>query len=160
MTDTLRNQVGRRRLRVVLVALGVLAVTLGLLARPVSGTAHAAVAKPRGGCSLRTLRGSFGGVQAGTTTATGPIAIQTLGTFYGNGHATARVTLMTKTRGPVNFTDTATYTLNRDCSGTLTARRSTGQTVHFRITVTQSGRSMYLLETDPGAVVTGTFQHV
>lgn len=160
MTSTLRNQVSRRRLLALLMAVGALALTVGLLARPASATTHAEVAKQRGGCSLRTLQGSFGGVQTGTTTATGPIAIETLGTFYGNGHATARVTLMTKTQGPVYFTDTATYTLNRNCSGTLTARRSTGQTVHFRMTVTQSGRSMYLLETDPGAVVTGTFEHV
>ena len=115
------------------------------------------MAKPRAGCSLRTLRGSFGGVQTGTT-ATGSVAIETLRSFFGNGHATARVTLMTQAQGPVNFPASATYTLNRDRSGTLTARRlNTGQTVHFRITVTQSGRSMYLLETDPGAVVTGTF---
>ena len=160
MIDTLRSQASVRRLLPVLVALGFLAITLGLLARPASATAQAGKVKPHRGCSLRTLRGSFGGVQTGTTTATGPIAIQTLGTFFGNGHATARVTSMTKTRGPVSFTDTATYTLNRNCSGTLTARRSTGQTVHFRMTVTQSGRTMYLLETDPGAVVTGTFEHV
>jgi hypothetical protein len=160
MMDTVRSQASMRRLLPVLIAVGVLATTLGLLARPASATARTGRLKPHGGCSLRTLRGSFGGVQTGSTTATGPIAIQTLGTFFGNGHAIARVTSMTKDHGPVRFTDTATYTLNRNCSGTLTARRSTGQTVHFRMTVTQSGRTMYLLETDPGAVVTDTFEHI
>lgn len=157
MTHLLRNHMSPRRLLAVVALLGALALTLGLLARPASAKTGPG---PDRGCSLRTLRGSYGGLQTGTTAATGTLAIQTLGTFYGNGLATAEVTLMTKTQGPVRFTDTATYTLNRNCTGTLTATRSTGQTVHFAMTVTQAGRTMYLLETDRGSVVTGTFEHI
>jgi hypothetical protein len=46
---------------------------------------------------------------------------------------------MTETSGPTTFTETLTYTLNSDCSATLTAMRSTGTTAHSVITVTDNG---------------------
>ena len=79
-------------------------------------------------------------------------------TFNGNGKASAVVTLMTEKQGPVRFTKT-TYTLKRNCTGTLVARRSTGQTVHYDITVTPHASEVQYLQTDPGSVVTGTTKH-
>jgi hypothetical protein len=156
MTQALRTVISRRRLLAVLAvlaALAALAATLGLLTRPAQ--AHATT-----GCSVQTLKGNYAGNVSGVTAATGPVALQALATFNGNGTGTSSITLMTETSGPVAVTSTITYTLNRNCTGMATSVRSTGQTVHYAIAVTGQGVHLHVLATDPGSVVTGTLEHV
>ena len=67
---------------------------------------------------------------------------------------------MTQTQGPLSFSgESVTYTLNRDCTGTLTALRG-GEAHHFAIVVTDSGRKIYQLRTDMGNALAGTLEHV
>jgi hypothetical protein len=65
---------------------------------------------------------------------------------------------MTETSGPTSSTDTATYTVKSDCTGTVTIVRSTGQTAHFNIVLVDNATEIDHLQTDPGFVVTGTLQ--
>lgn len=81
-------------------------------------------------------------------------------TFHGNGKASAVVTLMTEKQGPVRLTSRTTYTLKPDCTGTLVARRGTGQVVHYDITVAPRASQAWYPQTDPGSVVTGTTKRV
>ncbi|MFJ4963819.1 hypothetical protein ACIP6P_15445 [Streptomyces sp. NPDC088729] len=141
----------------------VLTLTATVAAVTLAGALPAGAAPPAShpqGCSVRTLQGDFGGNFSGTSASAGPLAYQTLVTFHGNANATATSTLMTETSGPTRFTSTITYTVKRDCTGTLTARRSTGQTVHYDITVVADGTQVALLETDSGSVVTGRLERV
>lgn len=157
MTHALRH-IGPRRLLVVVTVLATLAAAIAFLVRPAPAKAGAA-AQPRE-CSVHTLHGSYGGDLTGTSTSTGPTAGQVLETFRGNGTGTADVILMTKTQGPLSFNgEPVTYTLNRNCTGTLTALRG-GQAHHFDIVVTDSGRTIYQLRTDPGNVLDGTLKHI
>jgi hypothetical protein len=52
-----------------------------------------------------------------------------------------------------------TYTVNPDCTGTLTAVRD-GEAHNFAIVVTDSGRVIHQLRTDPGNALAGTLQHI
>jgi len=108
------------------------------------------------GCSVQSLKGNYLGNISGTSSATGPLAVQAQTTFNGDGTATANVVLMTQSTGPVAFTDTITYTLTSNCTGTLTAKRSTGETVHYAIALSKAGSKLNLLQTDTTNVVTGT----
>jgi hypothetical protein len=161
MTRTLRNHISPRRILVTVVGavLGALALALGLLTSSAPAKAAPALASPAG-CSVKVLKGNYGGNISGTSTSTGPLALQAIATFNGDGTATADITLMTETSGPTTFTDTITYTLNSDCSGTLTAVRTTGETVHYVITATDNGSKVELMQTDSGFVATGVLDHV
>ncbi|MEU6219769.1 hypothetical protein ABZ845_19955 [Streptomyces sp. NPDC047022] len=123
--------------------------------------AHAAATgSNKKGCSLRTLHGEYGDTTSGISSDGALFAEQALVTFHGDGTANAKVTVMKATSGPTRFTSNVTYTLNSDCAGSLTAARSTGETIHDDIVVTSNGAKILLLRTDPGSVVTGVEERV
>jgi hypothetical protein len=163
MTHTLRNHITGRRLLLLAAVLAALALTVGLTlgAAPAKAapTAKAAPAASGYSCSDKTLDGEYAGNINGQTSS-GPFALNVEFTSAGNGTGTASVVEMTETTGPTSFTDTITYTLNADCSGTLTAARSTGVTVHYDIDVTLVGTGFDLMQTDSGVVSTGSLHHV
>lgn len=159
MTHALRH-ISPRRLLVVATVLATLAAAIAFLPRAAPAKAGTASVARHRGCSARTLQGSYGGDLTGTSTSTGPTAGQVLETFRGNGTGTADVTLMTQTQGPLSFNgEPVTYTLNGDCTGTLTALRG-GQAHHFDIAVTDSGQTIYQLRIDTGNALAGTLEHV
>jgi hypothetical protein len=135
-------------------------ITLGLVCSAVSiGLLTPKPTRAAQTCSVGTLIGDYVGNLSGTTASTGPVALQALVQFAGDGTATSPVaTLMTQTAGPITFTANITYTLNSDCTGTLTVVRSTGQTTHYVIAVAKEESEINLLAVDPGSVVTGTFK--
>lgn len=157
MTHTLRNHMSRRGLLLVAAVLAALGLALGLTLG--AAPAKAAPAASGYSCSDKTLDGNYGGNIDGQTSS-GPFALQVLATFNGNGTATANVVEMTETSGPTSFTNTVTYSLGSNCSGTLTAVRSTGATVHYDITATLVGVEIDLMQTDSGVVSTGVLHHV
>jgi hypothetical protein len=120
----------------------------------VTGTVH----KVTSTCSVRSLKGEYLGNLSGVSSSTGPLALQVRATYHGDGTATASVTLMTQTSGPTSSTDTATYTVKSDCTGTLTVVRSATPPAHFNIVLVDNATEIDHLQTDPGFVVTGTLQ--
>jgi hypothetical protein len=161
MTRTLRIHISPRRLLMVAALLGALALALGLLTHTTTTPAKASqtaasISQP---CSVKTLQGNYGGNISGTSTASGPLALQALATFNGNGTGTAAVTIKTETT--LTFTtETLTYTLNSNCSGTLRATQSDGTTANYTIVVTLLGTKLDLLQADEGFVTTGDLNHV
>ena len=118
------------------------------------GTASNAQAQPS--CSNATLDGSFG------LTATGTVSNPTVSlftqvgrqTFDGKGNTEATAT--TSVNGasfPV--TVKGTYTVNADCTGSLTLHVSpVGITVHADFVIVSDGAELQAIVTDPGSAVT------
>jgi hypothetical protein len=151
----------RRAIAATLATFGLVVATLGIIVAFGTITAPTARAQPAGNtavCSDSSLKGNYLGTESGTSSSTGPVAVQAQATFNGDGTGTAIATIMTETSGPTTVTDTLTYTVNSHCLGTLTAVRSNGQTAHFNVAVVQKWNEFYLLQTDPGFVVTADFR--
>lgn len=126
----------------------------------VSSPAHAAQPPVHDkGCSVATLRGAYGGNISGTS-STGPFNLQSTTVFHGDGTATGIKVTLADRSGVSTFTARDTYTLADDCTGTLTAVRSTGAVVHYVIVVVDGGRKVALLQTDPGVVANGAFERI
>jgi hypothetical protein len=157
MTRTLQEHVNPRRLTMLAAILAALALGVCLLAHTV--TANAVPAHGLGGCSVRTLQGEYVGNLAGTSSS-GPGVIQVQLTLNGDGTGTVDFTQMSETSGPTTGSATITYTLDSNCSGTLTAAPSMGTTAHFVIAAADQGTKVYLLETDSGIVGDGVLDHV
>ncbi len=53
------------------------------------------------------------------------------------------------------YTATGTYTVARDCTGTLTINLSNGFVLANDIVIVDGGKEIYMIQTNPGAVITG-----
>jgi hypothetical protein len=112
------------------------------------------------GCSNATLTGTFAHKSTGFITApaalAGPLAHVSTITFNGKGAFTA--TGIVSQNGNIidPVTETGTYTVNPDCTGTYTSQLSPlGITAHVFFVIDDSGNEFQLIETDPGTVLTG-----
>lgn len=131
-------------------------VALGL------GLVSAASAENRA-CTNATLRGSFGYSSTGTLLDTyvpepfaGPFAEVGTQIFDGNGGTSATATLSSN-GNIVPITVTGTYSVNPDCTGTMTLDISPfGATVHVNFVIDKNGNAFQAIETEPGVIVTRT----
>ncbi len=107
-------------------------------------------------CSNASLQGSFGIVSKGTifdpsATLFAQVAKQS---FDGKGNTEG--TAITNTNGtsfPVTLK--GTYTVNADCTGSVTLQVSpVGITVHADLVIVSDGAEFHAIVTDPGSVVT------
>lgn len=99
-----------------------------------------------------TLRGTYMSIGAGTAVGVGPVTFVGKITYDGKGNSTNPFT------GSFNGAIfkgllTATYTVNSDCTGSLTA--SDGSS-HYDFVVSPNGSKVNFIETDKGFVVSGT----
>jgi hypothetical protein len=159
MTRTLRNHISPRRLLIVGALLGALALALGLLTHTTPAQASQTAASTSQSCSVKALQGNYGGNISGTSTSTGPLALQALATFNGNGTGTAVITIKTESTFTIS-NDTLTYTLNSNCTGVLTTTQSDGTTAHYVIVLTLLRTKLDLLQADEGFLTTGELNHV
>ncbi len=131
---------------------------IAAVAALVLGTAPAAKADNKG-CSNATLKGTFAFKGVGFVTAppalAGPLAH--LGTLTFDGKGALAGTGLENLNG--NFqagTETGTYTVNPDCTGTFTYLESpAGITAHGYFVIEPGFNELQIMETDPGTVVTG-----
>jgi hypothetical protein len=119
------------------------------------------------GCSDATLNGSFAYKSAGTILTppvlAGPLAEAGTLTFDGKGGLTGSGVL--QQNGTTNpLTKTGTYTVNQDCTGTLTIQYSLGFTSQFFFVIDNlemvnplraQGNELQILCEDAGVVVVG-----
>jgi hypothetical protein len=111
------------------------------------------------GCSTATLKGTFGNTGTGFATAppelAGPFASVGTETFDGKGTLTA--TGIVSLNGTiVEVTETGTYTVNPDCTGTHTVVISPlGITAHAFFVIDDGANELRVIATDPGLVLTG-----
>jgi hypothetical protein len=109
------------------------------------------------GCSNATLRGTFAHRASGFVTAppvmAGPFAGVGTDTFDGKGGITGTATLSIN-GNIVPVTETGTYKVNPDCTGTYTIP---GVTTLFFV-ITDSGNEIQGICIDPGVVLTHIFR--
>ena len=146
--------------RIVMIGVGAL-VSLGLL------TVEQAHSGQQGGptaCSLATLKGLYMFAQSGYQPVNGglvPLGVTGKDVFHGNGAFDSLATL--SIGGTIVPGDAApgTYTVNSDCTGTVTVHMTPpAPDVHLDIFIQPDGGRFFTIETDPGTVLSGTIQRV
>jgi hypothetical protein len=130
---------------------------LAALAALTLGSASAAKAADKG-CSNVTLKGTFADKDSGWFTASNaapmPFAAVNVITFDGNGNMTASGFGSVNGSGGAQ-TETGTYTVKSDCTGTYTVQISPGGfTAHAFFVIDDSGNELQIIVTDPGGVIT------
>jgi hypothetical protein len=109
------------------------------------------------GCSNATLKGAFSQKGTGFITTppstAGPMA--NVGTFIFDGNGAVTGTLINSLNGNiVPATETGTYAVNPDCTGTYTVQISPlGITGHAFFVIDDSGNELQIITTDPGVVI-------
>ena len=131
--------------------------TIAAVTALVLGIAPTAKADDKG-CSNATLQGTFAYTSTGSITAppalAGPVAEVGTQTFDGTGATTATATV-SQNGNILQLTITGTYTVNPDCTGTLTLQVSPiGVTVHVFFVIDDSGSEFQAIETGSGIVIT------
>ena len=111
-------------------------------------------------CSVATLNGRYGltfsgfatnGAVPAPITAFIPVAGEGLVTFDGNGNLSAAETVsFGGLISPLNVP--GTYTVNSDCTGSLTTANA-----HLNLVIVRNGREILAVNTDPGRVVVDNF---
>jgi hypothetical protein len=110
------------------------------------------------GCSNNTLRGTYAQTGSGVITAppdqAGPFANVGTLIFDGNGGLTG--TLVVSSNGSSSqATETGTYTVNSDCTGTYTVQIAAfGITSNAFFAIDTSGDELEIIVTDAGSVIT------
>jgi hypothetical protein len=99
-----------------------------------------------------TLRGNYMSRTMGTVVGVGPVTAVGRFAYDGNGNF---VNPGTRSLNGViaTSTDTGTYTVNSDCSGSVA---SSDGSFHFNFVTTADGSRYDFIRTDPGTVVSGT----
>jgi hypothetical protein len=107
-----------------------------------------------GECPLlnATLRGTYMVTGTGTIVGTGPASA--VGTITYNGKGNSSNTFTVSVNGAISraVTVTGPYTVNRDCTGSLS--QSDGTTYDF--VVNPDGNTVFWIETDAGTVISGS----
>ena len=121
-----------------------------LTALAVALTLDAVPASAQEGCTVVTLKGSWGFLVTGTIIGVGPIAVNGVAQFDGAGNFERNETAVVN--GHVLPTEhiTGTYTVNSDCTGTTAD--SLGHTSEFSIV--SNRKEMLSVGTDNGSVTT------
>jgi len=102
-------------------------------------------------CSEATLRGTYLFATSGFNVGgkfKGPFAAAGYNLVDGRGHLRTVVSFSLNGKVSRFERDTGTYTVNADCTGTITGSDGT----HYDIFVAPDGGTMALVETDPGTV--------
>ncbi|PTL79760.1 hypothetical protein [Vitiosangium sp. GDMCC 1.1324] len=134
-------------------------LTAGLLglAHEASGEALAVEPSTNSQCKPRMLKGKYvyandGYIVSGSERV--PFSQAGHDFFQGNGTLTGSATI--STNGELTrIVYTGTYTLEPDCSGTLTLTDNLGGTTHWDIFVTKNGEDLTYIQTDAGVVTSG-----
>jgi hypothetical protein len=110
------------------------------------------------GCSNNTLRGSYAQTGTGVITAppdqAGPFANVGTLVFDGNGGLTGAL-VVSSNGSSSSATETGTYTVNSDCTGTYTVQIAPfGITSQAFFAIDTNGDELEIIVTDPGSVIT------
>ena len=110
------------------------------------------------GCSNNTLRGTYAQTGTGVITAppdqAGPFA--NVGTLFFDGLGGLTGNLVVSTNGTSSpVTETGTYTVNSDCTGTFTVQIAPfGITSNAFFAIDTNGDELEIIVTDPGSAIT------
>ncbi len=102
-------------------------------------------------CSNATLKGTYSDQDTGTIVGVGPFVGVNLDIFDGKGHV--KISGISSLNGSVSAgTETGTYQVNPDCTGTYTVSGG-GITVDAFFVINQNGNELQIVITDPGTVI-------
>ncbi|MBZ5618044.1 MAG: hypothetical protein LAQ69_04805 [Acidobacteriia bacterium] len=109
------------------------------------------------GCSNVLMQGTFAYTGTGSinppSPAAGPFVEVGTQTFDGKGGTTFAATA--SQNGNIRqMTGTGTYTVNPDCTGTMTLQVSPTRAVQIFFVIADGGNEFHAIETDPGLVIT------
>ncbi len=127
-------------------------LVLGTIPKIQVPAVHAA---PGPGCTLATLTGSYGFATSSSffsrtgTSRSLPSADVGVITFDGAGNFSISFTDSSNGVISQNITDTGTYAVNSDCTGTVTF--TTG--VNFQTVIVSGGKEILAIGTDPGSTI-------
>ena len=118
-----------------------------------------------GGCTNATLRGTFGYTATGTLLPAaapppfaGPFGEVGRQTFDGEGHTDATATLSAN-GNIIKVTVQGTYTVNPDCTGSMTLNVSPlGATTHVDFVIGDDRVEIRTIATDPGTIETRDYR--
>lgn len=120
-------------------------------------TAHAS-------CNDSTIKGSYAFTVHGQIfTPNGPLLVDGIAktTFDGNGNLTQVDAVAINGQIPLVWRPgTGTYTLNSNCTGTMTLVNQDQPPLHLAIVVSHSGDIIHTVVTDPGLAVTSDAERV
>lgn len=108
-------------------------------------------------CSLKTLKGSYMYASSGTSSLSGAIVDYSdagIATYDGHGNFTDSVSV---NGDPTVSNYIGTYTVNRNCTGTLTY---TTDDTHYNIFVSPDGSILNFVQTDAGTNISGEEKRV
>jgi len=110
------------------------------------------------GCTNASLKGTFSHIGTGFITASaGTLAGVGTDTFDGNGGITGAATLSVNGHAAA-VSETGTYQVNPDCTGTYTVKSSTGGSTTAFFAIDDGGNEVKAVCTDPGVVITHIFR--
>jgi hypothetical protein len=132
--------------------------TIAAIAALVLSMVPAAKAADKG-CSNASIKGTYAFKGTGShfpPTGAALLDVVFAQTFDGNGALTA-TGIQSDNGNILQLTQTGTYTVNPDCTGTYTALVSPlGFTVHFFFVIADSGSELIVISTDAHTVLAGT----
>lgn len=128
--------------------------TIATVTALVLGIAPTAKAADKG-CSTVSLLGTFSRRDTGTVilpaAAAGPVAVVGTFTFDGTGNVTG-ATISSQNGNIGQGTQTGTYTVNADCTGTITVLGSSGHASHYSFVMDDGGSGFEYICTDSGPI--------
>lgn len=119
-------------------------------------------------CIVRnsTLNGAYVFTLTGTAGSpvwapfTGPVATMGIYVFDGSGNLQSPIATIAAANPPLNVTPPfavkGTYTVNRDCTGSLTLNFSPAPDGHYNLVASPDGRQITMIATDKGDVLIAT----
>ena len=126
---------------------------LALVAFTAAVTPQALRADNALGCAGNSvMNGTYVMSATGTIVGVGPVAVVGMVTYDGLGNGSATSTQSVNGTIYKGVMATATFTVNRDCTGSKTF--SDGS--HYDFAITLDGSTITWIETDPGVVISGT----
>jgi hypothetical protein len=112
-------------------------------------------------CTLESAKGEFGATFTGAITAgpfAGPYAAVARVVCDGKGSCHAEGTQSLNGTIVPLVDQGATYTVNSNCTGSITVDLGDGQTINFNFIIVDHGKEIRSIQTDPGTVVTGNLR--
>jgi len=115
-------------------------------------------------CNDSTIKGSYAfSIHGQIFTPNGPLLVDGIAktTFDGNGNLTQVDAVAVNGQIPLVWRPgTGTYTLNSDCTGTMTLVNQDQPPLHLAIVVSHAGDIIHTVVTDPGLAVTSDAERV
>jgi hypothetical protein len=115
-------------------------------------------------CTDSTIRGTYAfTIHGEILTPGGPVLVDGIAktTFDGDGELTQVSAVAINGNIPLVWSPaTGAYTVNSDCTGTITQISTDQRTLHFAIIVSQSGNHIHTVVTDPGFAATSDAERI